>query len=60
MNVVDQAPVHVAICVSPEIYLPIGLALTGHEAPDARDFGDVSATTRPRRPLSEIVHRERW
>ena len=44
----------------PEEYIPIGVALLGHEAPDARDYGDVSATTRPRRPLSEIVHRERW
>jgi nitroreductase len=44
----------------PEEYHPIGIVLLGHEAPDARQFGDVSATTRPRRPLSEIVHRERW
>jgi nitroreductase len=44
----------------PEEYIPIGVALLGHEAPDARDYGDVSATTRPRRPLEEIVHRDRW
>jgi nitroreductase len=44
----------------PEEYIPVGVALLGHEAPDAREFGDVSATTRARRPLSEIVHRERW
>ncbi len=44
----------------PEDYHPIGVVLLGHEAPDARGFGDVSAVTRPRRPLSEIVHRERW
>jgi nitroreductase len=44
----------------PEDYHPIGIVLLGHEAPDAREFGDVSAVTRPRRPLSEIVHRERW
>ena len=44
----------------PEEYTPIGLVLLGHEAPDARDYGDVSATKRPRRPLNEVVHRERW
>jgi nitroreductase len=44
----------------PEDYLPIGMALLGHEAPDARDIGDVSAKTRPRRPFTEVVHRERW
>jgi nitroreductase len=44
----------------PEEYIPIGVALLGHEAPDAREYGDVSATRRPRRPLSETVHRERW
>jgi nitroreductase len=44
----------------PEEYIPIGIALLGHEAPDAREYGDVSATTRPRRPLAAIVHRERW
>jgi nitroreductase len=44
----------------PEEYLPIGAALLGHEARDARSFGDVSSARRPRRPLSEIVHRERW
>ena len=42
----------------PEEYLPIGLVLIGHRAPDERPQG--SATTRPRRPLSEIAHRERW
>jgi nitroreductase len=44
----------------PEDYLPIGLALLGHEAPGARDIGDVSAKSRPRRPITEVVHRERW
>jgi hypothetical protein len=34
--------------------------LIGHEAPDARQFGDVSADPRPRRPRAEVVHRERW
>jgi nitroreductase len=44
----------------PEDVIPVGVALLGHEAPDARQYGDVSATPRPRRPLSEVVHRERW
>jgi nitroreductase len=44
----------------PDDYHPIGVVLLGHEAPDARQIGDVSAIRRPRRPLSEIVHRERW
>ncbi len=44
----------------PEEYTPIGIALVGHEAPDARRYGDVSADKRPRRPLADIVHREKW
>lgn len=44
----------------PVDYIPIGAALLGHEAADARQYGDVSADPRPRRPLSEIVHREHW
>lgn len=44
----------------PEAYTPIGIVLLGHEAPDARQYGDVSAATRPRRPLSDVIHRERW
>jgi nitroreductase len=44
----------------PEEYIPVGVALLGHAAPDAGQFGDVSAQPRPRRPYDEIVHRERW
>jgi nitroreductase len=44
----------------PNDYIPIGIVLLGHEAPDARTYGDVSASPRPRRPLKDIVHRERW
>lgn len=44
----------------PAEVIPIGVALLGHEAADARQFGDVSAAPRRRRPLSEIVHTERW
>jgi len=44
----------------PPAYEPVGIALLGHEAPDARQYGDVSATKRPRRPLTDVVHRERW
>jgi nitroreductase len=44
----------------PNEYIPIGIVLLGHEAPDARTYGDVSASPRPRRPLNDVVHRERW
>lgn len=44
----------------PDEYLVIGMLLLGHEAPDARQYGDVSATRRPRRPLDQIVHYGRW
>ncbi len=44
----------------PQEYTPIGIALIGYEAPDARQYGDVSADKRPRRPLTDIVHREKW
>ena len=44
----------------PNNYIPIGIVLLGHEAPDARTYGDVSASPRPRRPLNDIVHREQW
>jgi nitroreductase len=44
----------------PEDFIPVGIALLGHEAPDARSFGDVSAKTRPRRAFDDVVHSERW
>ena len=44
----------------PEDYIPVGVALLGHAAPDADQFGDVSARRRPRRPYDEIVHQGRW
>jgi len=44
----------------PEEYTPIGIALIGHEAPDARQYGDVSADKRSRRPLADVVHQEKW
>jgi nitroreductase len=44
----------------PDEYVLIGVALLGHEAPDAREYGDISARPRKRRPQSEVVHRERW
>jgi nitroreductase len=44
----------------PSDYVCVGLALLGHEAPDARRYGDISADARPRRPLAEVVHHERW
>jgi nitroreductase len=44
----------------PREYLPIGIALLGHAAPDAGQFGDVSARRVPRRPYEEIVHEGHW
>jgi hypothetical protein len=44
----------------PHDYVPIGIALLGHEAVDARDFGDVSARPRLRRPFDEVVHVNHW
>ena len=42
----------------PDEHAPIGIVTIGHAAPSERPQG--SATTRPRRPLGEIAHRERW
>jgi nitroreductase len=45
----------------PAAYIPVGIALLGHEAPDAKQWGDVaSASRRPRRPYDEVVHHDRW
>ena len=43
-----------------EDYIPVGIALLGHEAPDSRSFGDVAAKPRSRRALDSVVHSERW
>jgi hypothetical protein len=44
----------------PDEYVIVGAVLLGHAAPDARRYGDVSAEPRRRRPLADVVHRERW
>jgi nitroreductase len=44
----------------PEEYIPIGVALLGHAAADAGQFGDVSSRRVPRRPYHEVVHEGRW
>ena len=44
----------------PEDYIPVGIAVLGHEAPDARPFGDVAAKPRSRRSFDSVVHSERW
>ncbi len=44
----------------PEEYIPIGVALLGHPAPDAARFGDVSARRVSRRPYEDVVHEGRW
>jgi nitroreductase len=39
----------------------VGLALIGHEAPDARSYGDVGVSVaKKRRSAAEVIHRERW
>jgi nitroreductase len=54
-----EAPLRALLGV-PDEHRIVGAVLLGHEAPDAREFGDISADPRPRRPLAEVVHRERW
>ncbi|HEV7648474.1 MAG TPA: nitroreductase family protein [Actinophytocola sp.] len=44
----------------PPDYVPVGIVLLGHAAPDARKYGDVSADPRKRRPLTDVVHYGRW
>jgi nitroreductase len=44
----------------PEDYIPVGIALLGHEAADARSFGDVAAKPRSRRPFDSVVHIDHW
>ncbi|KUJ35864.1 nitroreductase family protein [Streptomyces sp. NPDC093228] len=44
----------------PQEYIPIGIALLGHAAPDAGQFGDVSARRMTRRPYHDVVHEGRW
>ena len=43
----------------PRSHIAIALIAIGHEAPDAKNVRS-SATTRKRRPLEEVVHRNRW
>ena len=42
----------------PEEYVPVGVVSAGHRAPDEAPQG--SATNRPRRPLQDVLHRDRW
>ena len=42
----------------PKEFTPVGVVFVGHRAPDEAPQG--SATTRPRRPLEDILHRDRW
>jgi len=55
----DAGQLRELLGIPPE-YVPIGIVLLGHEAADARQYGDVSATRRKRRPLTDVVHRDRW
>lgn len=42
----------------PEEYVAVGVVSAGQRAPDEAPQG--SATTRPRRPLDDVLHRDRW
>ncbi|MCU1682631.1 MAG: hypothetical protein JWQ81_3370 [Amycolatopsis sp.] len=44
----------------PKEFIPIGIVLLGHAAPDAGQYGDVSARRIPRRPYHEVVHEGHW
>jgi nitroreductase len=45
----------------PDDWIAVGSVLIGHEAPDARMYGDVGVSTpRGRRPAEEVVHWQRW
>lgn len=44
----------------PEDFIPIGVALLGHPAADAAQFGDVSARKIARRRYEDVVHEGRW
>ena len=43
----------------PDSYTAVAIVALGHEAPDAKEFGG-STKTRKRRPLSKVVHRDKW
>ena len=43
----------------PDSYIAVAIVAIGHEAPDAKEFGG-STKTRKRRPLSDVVHRDKW
>ena len=50
-----------AILGVPPEWTLVGLALIGHEAPDARTYGDVGVSVpKRRRSATDVVHRERW
>lgn len=44
----------------PADYIPVGIVLLGHAAPDARRYGDVMAAPRKRRPRTDVVHYGHW
>ncbi|MGW8955583.1 nitroreductase family protein [Streptomyces sp. NPDC055709] len=54
----DADPLRELLAI-PQEFIPIGIILLGHAAPDTRQFGDVS-TRRVRRPYREAVHEGRW
>jgi nitroreductase len=47
-----------ALLSIPDEHTPIGIVTIGHAAPDEQRQG--SALSRRRRPLDDVVHRERW
>ncbi len=48
-----------ALLAIPDAFTAIGVVALGHEAPDARAHSG-SARARPRRPVADVLHRERW
>jgi nitroreductase len=58
VGAVDQDALKQLLAI-PDEYTAVGIVFVGHAAPDADRYRG-SAATRPRRPLSDILHRNRW
>ncbi|HEY2935491.1 MAG TPA: nitroreductase family protein [Gaiellaceae bacterium] len=56
----DQKRIFDELLDLPEDVVPIGLALVGHPADDPLRAHGTSRMKERRRPLGEVVHRERW
>jgi nitroreductase len=56
----DQKRIFDELLGLPADVVPIGLALIGHPAPDELSAQRSSRIRERRRPLEDVVHRERW